>query len=277
MFVAPTVTDLTTEAEQTAALLRVDRPTLATEAALVVGIAVGLSAARSVLDFVSSALAAATAKGGLAAKSATLNASAAPGQPWVDLGFQLLFVVGMLLPVLLAIHLVVRSGGTVADIGLRTERWRRDVTVGLGIAAGIGGLGLAAYLGSHAAGASLTVVPTSLPAVWWRDLVLVLAACGNAVLEEVVLVGYLLSRLERLGVSPRRALAVSAGIRAAYHLYQGLAGFLANLLMGLVFGRLYQRTRTVVPLVVAHALIDIVAFVGYAELAGRVSWLPVAH
>jgi hypothetical protein len=28
------------------------------------------------------------------------------------------------------------------------------------------------------------------------------------------------------------------------------------------------------PLVVAHALIDIVAFLGYAALAGRVDWLP---
>ncbi len=30
------------------------------------------------------------------------------------------------------------------------------------------------------------------------------------------------------------------------------------------------------PLVAAHALIDIVAFVGYALLAGKVGWLPTA-
>jgi len=28
--------------------------------------------------------------------------------------------------------------------------------------------------------------------------------------------------------------------------------------------------------VLAHTLIDVVAFVGYAELAGHVSWLPTA-
>jgi hypothetical protein len=28
------------------------------------------------------------------------------------------------------------------------------------------------------------------------------------------------------------------------------------------------------PMIVAHALIDAVAFIGYAVLAGRVSWLP---
>jgi len=55
-----------------------------------------------------------------------------------------------------------------------------------------------------------------------------------------------------------------------------LGGFAGNLAMGLLFGRLYQRWGRCAPLVVAHALIDVVAFVGYAALAGRVSWLPVA-
>jgi len=32
-----------------------------------------------------------------------------------------------------------------------------------------------------------------------------------------------------------------------------------------------------VPLLVAHAAIDIVAFFGYGELAGHVSWMPVPH
>ena len=37
---------------------------------------------------------------------------------------------------------------------------------------------------------------------------------------------------------------------------------------------LYRRWGRVMPLVTAHALIDTVAFVGYALLAGRVDWLP---
>jgi hypothetical protein len=44
--------------------------------------------------------------------------------------------------------------------------------------------------------------------------------------------------------------------------------------MGLVFGRLFQLRGRTAPLVVAHFLIDAVAFVGYAMLAGKVSWLP---
>jgi hypothetical protein len=44
--------------------------------------------------------------------------------------------------------------------------------------------------------------------------------------------------------------------------------------MGVLFGWLYVRWGRVTPLVVAHTVLDVVAFVGYAVLAGRVSWLP---
>jgi hypothetical protein len=44
--------------------------------------------------------------------------------------------------------------------------------------------------------------------------------------------------------------------------------------MGLLFGRLYQRWGRVRPLVVAHPLIDAVAFLGHANLAGHVGRLP---
>jgi hypothetical protein len=44
--------------------------------------------------------------------------------------------------------------------------------------------------------------------------------------------------------------------------------------MGLIFARLYRRWGRVMPLLIAHGLIDTVAFVGYVLLAGHVSWLP---
>ena len=44
--------------------------------------------------------------------------------------------------------------------------------------------------------------------------------------------------------------------------------------MGLVFGRLWQRCNRLWMLVGAHTLIDVVAFLGYAVLRGRVGWLP---
>ena len=66
---------------------------------------------------------------------------------------------------------------------------------------------------------------------------------------------------------------VSAVIRGSYHLYQGFGGFIGNLIMGLIFGLIYLRFKRVAPLVVAHTLLDIGAFVGYALVAPHVSWL----
>jgi len=117
-------------------------------------------------------------------------------------------------------------------------------------------------------------VPSALGDHWWTVPVLVLSAVANAWAEEVLVVGYLLTTLRRLGVSENRALAISAVLRGSYHLYQGLGGGVGNLLMGLVFGRVWQRTGRLWPLVGAHALIDVVAFVGSSLLVGVLPFLP---
>jgi membrane protease YdiL (CAAX protease family) len=210
----------------------------------------------------------------LTQQSAVLNASLAPGHPWLDLVLQLLDLAFALVPVLLAIHFLTRSGEGLRPLGLDRPRPAFDLSRGALLAAVVGGSGLAFYLVVHALGVNLTVVAEALPHVWWRDPVLVLSAAQNAVLEEVLVAGYLLHRLRQLGWSDGRALALSAVLRGSYHLYQGLGGFAGNLVMGLLFGRLYQRWGRVGPLVVAHTLIDVVAFLGYAYLAGHVSWLP---
>ena len=115
----------------------------------------------------------------------------------------------------------------------------------------------------------LNVVAENLPDVWWRFPVLVRSAAQNGILEEVVVVGYLLSRLDKLGVNPVAAIAISAVIRAPDHLYQGVGAFFGNAAMGVIFGILHPRYGRVAPLIVAHALIDAVTFVGYALLAGH--------
>jgi membrane protease YdiL (CAAX protease family) len=141
----------------------------------------------------------------------------------------------------------------------------------------VGGVGLGFYLVAWHSGTNLTVAPSSLPDVWWRIPVLVASAAQNGLTEEVIVVGYLLLRLRELGWSDGRALVASAVLRGSYHLYQGLGGFVGNVAMGLLFGRLFQRRGRVVPLVVAHTLIDAVTFVGYVLLVGKVSWIPTPN
>ncbi len=246
------------------------RKLIAFEVVAVLAVSLGRSAVSAFLDLMGSL----TAQKSLASQQATLNGSAAPGRPWLDLSYQVYGIAFGLAPVLLVAYLLAREGASLRTLGAdRTRPWR-DLGAGAAVAAVIGGSGLALYLAAHAAGAALTVVPTTLPPVWWRIPVLVGSAFQNAALEEVVVLGYLLRRLKQAGMSDTRADWVSALVRGSYHLYQGFGGFVGNLVMGLVFARLYRRWGRVAPLLLAHALIDTTAFVGYVLLAGHVSWLP---
>jgi membrane protease YdiL (CAAX protease family) len=209
----------------------------------------------------------------LASQSASIVTSKT-GRPWFDLIFQLISIASGFVPVFLVWHFMLRSGEGLPSLGIDRKQPRFDLLEGAGIAAIIGGAGLGLYLGAHAAGVALTVVPENLPPHWWRIPILFLYALQNAALEEVLVLGFLLHRLRQLGWSDNRALAVSSVLRGSYHLYQGLGGFVGNAIMGVIFGRIFQRQGRVLPLVVAHTLMDSVAFIGYAELAGRVSWLP---
>jgi membrane protease YdiL (CAAX protease family) len=246
------------------------RSVLRNELLLVLALSLGASALGALISFVG----ALTESADLASQKATLNGTRAPGRPWLDLARQLFSILSALVPVALVAHLMRREGSSLAELGFDLHRRAADLGRGTLLAAAIGGSGLLLYLGARSSGANLTVVPTTLPDVWWRIPVLIGSAVQNSVVEEVIVVGYLMRRLGQLDWSWPAALATSAVLRGSYHLYQGIGGFIGNLVMGLIFGLLYRRWGRVGPLVVAHALIDIVAFVGFVLLKDRVSWLP---
>jgi membrane protease YdiL (CAAX protease family) len=247
-----------------------ERRVLVWEVWLVLALSLGQSGVYAVVSF----LASLTATKSLSSQQAVLNGSAAPGRPWLDLTYQLLGTGFGLMPVVLVAYLLYRSTEGLGVIGADLRHPRFDLSRGAVIAAGVGGVGLAFYLVTHALGIDLTVVPEALPDVWWRIPILVLSAFQNAMVEEVVVLGYLMHRLEQIGWGRNRTLVVSALVRGSYHFYQGVGGAVGNAVMGLLFGKLYQRWGRVAPMIVAHTLIDTVAFVGYALLAGHVSWLP---
>jgi membrane protease YdiL (CAAX protease family) len=215
-----------------------------------------------------------TATRSLGKQTATLNGSLAPGRPTLDLFLQLTNTLLGVAPVVLALYLIAREGETPAVIGLDGRHKAQDLARGALVAAVIGGIGLGWILAAFHLGFNLNVVAENLPNVWWRIPVLILSAAQNGLLEEVLVIGFLLRRLDQLGFRSSRAIAISATVRGSYHLYQGFGGFLGNAVMGVVFGILYRRWGRVTPLVIAHTLIDMGAFIGYAELHGHVSWLP---
>ncbi|MEV0462373.1 CPBP family intramembrane glutamic endopeptidase [Nocardia tengchongensis] len=239
------------------------------EIAVVLVVTFGLSGANAALSLLESAL----SPGGVGGQTVALNPSRAT-QSAIDLLFQLLSVARLLGWAALGIYLLWRSGIAPQAVGLaRRLRWRADVLPALALTAVIGIPGLGLYLAAHSLGVSVTIVPSSLEH-WWRLPMLILAAWANSAAEEVLVVAYLISRLRALGWSENRSLLASALLRGSYHLYQGLGGGLGNLVMGLIFGRFWQRTNRLWPLLLAHALIDSIAYLGYAFLRGHVSWLP---
>jgi len=115
------------------------------------------------------------------------------------------------------------------------------------------------------------VQASALGTLWWTIPVLILSALQNGVLEEFIVVGYLYERTRDLGWSQRgadwRFLLASATLRGSYHLYQGIGPFFGNFAMGLLFAWWFQSRwgrHRVMALVIAHTLLDVVAFVGYA-------------
>jgi membrane protease YdiL (CAAX protease family) len=240
------------------------------EILIVLALSLGRSGIYSIVSFVADL----TSGVPLSDQAAVLNESLAPGRPLLDLVRQVLRITFALAPVALVWYLLVRSGEGLRSLGIDRSQPGRDTARGAGLAALVGAVGLAGYLVAYASGVNLAVVAQDLPDEWWRWPVLIAAAVENSLLEEVVVLGFLMRRLTQLGWAPAAVIATSALVRGSYHLYQGIGGMLGNIAMGVLFGWLFQRWGRVLPMVVAHALIDIVAFLGYAVLAGRVDWLP---
>jgi membrane protease YdiL (CAAX protease family) len=243
-----------------------ERRALRVELAIVLSVTFGLSAVTALLQLADSVLR------NLSAQRIPLN----PRRSYfdlIDLGLNATDVAQLIAWGGLGLYLLWRSGLSPARIGLARLQWRPDLAGGVGLGALIGLPGLGLYLAARALRINASVIPSGLSDTWWRVPMLVLVAFADGWAEEIIVVGYLLTRLDQLGVGARAALVCSSLLRGTYHLYQGFGAGLGNVAMGLVFGYAWQRTGRLWPLVIAHGLIDTVTFVGYALLAGHLRWL----
>lgn len=233
-----------------------------------VWIVLGLSLGASGVYAIVSLLRKATDTGGLREATATLNSSRDTRELF-DFLYQVLGIGFALVPVALALYLLSLDQVTEKvsrRLGLDRTRPGFDLLWGLGLAAVIGLPGLGLYGIGRLLGITAEIIPAPDIAFWWTVPVLILSAVQNSVVEEVIVVGYLMTRLQQLRWSVPAVIVTSAALRGSYHLYQGVGPGLGNFVMGLVFGYWFHRTRRVMPLVVAHAILDIVAFVGYLLL-----------
>lgn len=179
-----------------------------------------------------------------------------------------------ILPVLLVAHLLARTGETMRRIGFDLSRPRFDLTFGAALALIATAVATGALALSHALDLPVRPIVGVNPDAHGAALpLLIFVSAVAGITEEVVVNGYLLTRLDDLGWRPSRALMASALLRGSYHLYQGIGGFASNVAIGLVAGTIFQRNKRVMPLVIAHFLIDVVAFGVSLVWPDRPGWL----
>ncbi len=232
---------------------------------IVLGLSLGQSAVYSVVQLLDK-----MTKAPLAQGTSTLNRSQS-SREYFDLTYQLLDIAFALVPVALVIYFLTEhrdagepGGSAFARLGFNFARPGKDLAQGLGLAALIGIPSLGLYAAGRALGITTAIIPSALDAYWWTVPVLILSAVRHGIVEEVIVVGYLLDRLGKFGWALPLAIAASAVLRGSYHLYQGFGPFIGNVVMGVIFALIYTRTKRVMPLVVAHAVLDTVAFVGFS-------------
>lgn len=230
------------------------------EIAIVLGFSLGSSAVYSIVSLLRKL----SLDQSLSAQKTVINQPLAD-QPIFDLVYQLLGIFFGLVPVVLVFWLLATPGRSAfSQLGFNFKEPGKDILRGVGLAALIGIPGLGLYFLGHALGLTVTIVPTALDTYWWTVPVLVLSALRAALVEELIVVGYLFTRLRELGWKTWHIIGTSALLRGSYHLYQGFGPFVGNVAMGIVFGLAYQRWGRTMPLVIAHWILDIVSFTGYA-------------
>lgn len=240
-------------------LERAQRPRLWWEIAIVLGLSLGASAVYSIVQIVARA----TDTTPLADQTAQVNPSQSTRE-WLDFTYQFL---GNLFP-LFAVALVIfllwqRQRSGFRRIGFDLTRPLGDLGGGMLLFLAIGVPGILFYALGRILGVTVQVQASPLDTHWWTIPILVFAALRAGLQEEVIIVGYLFTRLRQLGWGKWTIIVSAALLRGSYHLYQGFGPFFGNAIMGVVFGWCYTRWGRVMPLVVAHVVIDIVSFVGY--------------
>lgn len=143
-----------------------------------------------------------------------------------------------------------RDGDTFADLGWRqpTTRWG----IGLGLLVGVlwGVLGATGYLQFDE---NADLLEVSLFRV-----VIALAGGGLAIIEDLIVRGYLMHKLNQAGLRARSQVWISALVFALYHSLLGvnIAGFIFSLLYGAILGGLFFMggKRSLTPVILAHSI-----------------------
>ena len=184
------------------------------EVGLVMACTLGQSAVYSMLAFIRIVL----ARVPVGDQSTALNPPQATQAFW-DILYQLLDVGFSLCLVALVVYLLWDAGTSpFRRIGLDPGRPGRDLGGGVVLALVIGVPGLGLYTIGRLLGWTVQVQASPLDAAWWTIPLLVLSAVRAGLQEEVIMIGYLFTRLRKAGWNDWTIILVSAAVRGPYHL-----------------------------------------------------------
>ncbi len=179
-----------------------------------------------------------------------------PAHPGASLPFDvLMFIVPLAAPALV-LYLLWVSGEGAASIGLVRSRWRGDLALLLPVflLAFFVPFDVVALVLQHAHVHTYTPSGGNVSGAY--AVVAAVAALQAGVVEEIVVLGYLVRRLEQRGWSTTWVVTVAVLVRASYHLYYGL-GVLAIVAWATVSVILYRRFRRLGPFIAVHILWDL--------------------
>jgi len=158
---------------------------------------------------------------------------------------------------------------------LQMKGWRYQ-DFGVRISVRQSGAGLLLFVVSYVTYVSLYLTVNSMPGMQnglgrlplsaeYSIGLAVFVSALNAFFEESVTAGYLLNAMRHHGVL--FSVGLSTLVRLLYHTYQGPIAVISIIPMGILFGTVYCRWHALWPLILAHFLMDVLAFMSMEHLS----------
>jgi Type II CAAX prenyl endopeptidase Rce1-like len=189
-----------------------------------------------------------------------------PNQNVLSAAFAGAFQVSELAGAGIVLYLLVRSGEGVTSIGLGGRRLRMDLALILPVWIFVQVIPQNVGSGIVRSAGLPTFHPVGVGPSEYL-VVQILASVVAGVLEEIVVLGYLVRRLEQRGWSPTWVVIVAVAVRVSYHLYYG-PGVIPIVLWATASVLFYMKCRRLLPFIICHVAWDTMVALGPHSHAG---------
>jgi hypothetical protein len=163
-----------------------------------------------------------------------------------------------LAPAVLVAFLLGSSGERLASIGLDRKRLRTDLALVLPIFVIVQWLpqGIGGHLVDWLHFSHFFLIDPLVRFPVQYTVANTFAGVAAGILEEVVVLGYLVRRLEQRGMNPTAIVVIAVLVRVSYHLYYGW-GAVPIALWALATVLMYRRIRRLLPFILCHIAWDV--------------------